>query len=442
VNLEEPSEKVRHFDHHNAHSVATSPDGRWVASGTHSGYGVKVWEALHGKLECLLLPEERAAVVAFSPDGQWLVTSTHDEFGMWEVGSWKPVRQISRERADGGLGPIAFTADGKVLALSTARDLVQLVDPATGRKFAKLQAPNSDAVDWMTFSPDGSQLLVGSNTGDQGLVRVWDLRLIRAQLKDLGLDWDSPAYPPAERHTASPMEVKVDLGDLAAILRPNDPRYEVGLSSFVLALNPFNFQAYLRRGHAYAELGEVQRAADDYRKAAALMPAHLRRCSAHFVAVVEDARTLRDYAKALGDLLRSNDATGANNAAWKLVTGREETRDPVKALALAERAAALRPGDGVVLNTLGVVYYRLGWYEQARATLELSLPVNSAKAHDLFFLAMCHARRGDREQARDCYDRAVQWVQQRQGNLPAAWKEELAVFRAEAAELLGVREEN
>jgi len=247
-----------------------------------------------------------------------------------------------------------------------------------------------------------------------------------------------------EHPQASPMEVKVDLGDFASSLRPNDPRYEVGLSSLVLALNPFNFQAYLRRGHAYAELGEVQKAAEDFRASAALMPAHLRRCSAHFAAVVEDAEALRDYVKALGDLLQNlgSNATEANNLAWQSVTGREEARDPVKALALAERGAALRPGDGIVMNTLGVVYYRLGWYEQARATLERSLTVNSAKAHDLFFLAMCQARRGDRDKARECYDRAVQWVQQSEGKLPAGWNEELAVFRAEAAELLGIRQEN
>jgi serine/threonine protein kinase/WD40 repeat protein len=190
VNLEEPANGVKHFDHPDAHWVATSPDGRWVASGPFNGYGVKVWETRHGELERLLLPDERIAAVAFSPDGRCLVISTNDEFGFWEVGSWKPVRQISRERADGNTGPMAFSADGKMLALSTARDLVQLVDPATGRTFAKLQAPNSDAVKWMAFCPDGAQLLVGSNTPEQGLVRVWDLRLIRAQLKDLGLDWD------------------------------------------------------------------------------------------------------------------------------------------------------------------------------------------------------------------------------------------------------------
>jgi serine/threonine protein kinase/WD40 repeat protein/tetratricopeptide (TPR) repeat protein len=443
LDLEHPSEVIT-FPHHNIHGVAASPDGRWVASGCMHGQGVKIWDAQNGRLVQDLAPDAEWSVAVFSPDGQWLATSTDEGFGVWDVRTWQRVRLVRAQQDNPHAGVLAFSSDGKVLALSTARHVVQLVDPATGRLFATLQAPASDWVRSICFSPDGSRLAVATTIHkDQAVLRMWDLRRIREQLQEIGLDWDLPAYPPpAERDTASPMEVKVDLGDLAAILRPNDPRYDLALSSLVVALNPFNFQAYLRRGHAYAELGEVQKAAEDYRRSAALMPAHLRRCSARFVAVVEDAGTLRDYVKAVGDLVQSLGSTEANNLAWHLVTGREEARDPVKALALAERAVASRPGDGILLNTLGVVYYRLGWYEQARATLERSLPVNSAKAHDLYFLAMCHARRGDRDRARECYDHAVQWVHERQGKMPAGWNEELAVFRAEAAELLGVREEN
>ena len=45
------------------------------------------------------------------------------------------------------------------------------------------------------YSPDGSQLIALAWTGN---VVVWDLRRIRTRLKEIGLDWGLPEYPPAD----------------------------------------------------------------------------------------------------------------------------------------------------------------------------------------------------------------------------------------------------
>jgi tetratricopeptide (TPR) repeat protein len=83
---------------------------------------------------------------------------------------------------------------------------------------------------------------------------------------------------------------------------------------------------------------------------------------------------------------------------------------------------------------LGVVFYRLGQYEQAIETLERSLHEgnNQAAAFDLYFLAMAHACQGDATKARNCYDRAVAWIQEHPDQVTPEWKEELTSFRAEA----------
>jgi len=52
---------------------------------------------------------------------------------------------------------------------------------------------------------------------------------------------------------------------------------------------------------------------------------------------------------------------------------------------------------------------------------------------DWFFLAMAHEKLGDKEKARQWYDRATRWMDKNQ-----ATDEELRRFRAEATQVLGV----
>jgi WD40 repeat protein len=192
---------VRHADqpdrliplgpHTGAYFVAVSPDGQWVATGGqgHPG-GAKVWEARTGKLVKDLSVVGPFCRVVFSPDGKCLLTSAGitPQIRVWQVGSWA---EVPFKEPLKGASP-AFSPDGKLLVVETGTGVARLLDPKTGKEYARLEDPSQDRANEFSFSPDGTKLV--SATGDGHCLHVWDLRAMRRRLAKMGLDWDLPAY--------------------------------------------------------------------------------------------------------------------------------------------------------------------------------------------------------------------------------------------------------
>jgi hypothetical protein len=104
-------------------------------------------------------------------------------------------------------------------------------------------------------------------------------------------------------------------------------------------------------------------------------------------------------------------ATNLNDASWEI--GRPPHATPERyrwALRLAEEACALQPGNGNMLNTLGVAQYRAEHFPAALVTLTKSDQLNSAPPGksmpaDVAFLAMTHYRLGQTKQAQTMLQR-------------------------------------
>ncbi len=196
--------------------VAVSPDGKWLATGSHS-LGAQVRRV--GDVEKVAkLPVNSRTPVAFSPDGKWLMTA-EPPCKLWTTGTWALAREL------GGRG-LCFSPDSRLVALLDASQIIRLVEAETGRVIARLESPDSSNVIWATFSPDGSRLvLVPSNTP---AVHVWDLRAVRKRLAEMRLDWEAPAYPDDDPAAASlpPLPtLQVDLGPpSSSTTSPNPPR--------------------------------------------------------------------------------------------------------------------------------------------------------------------------------------------------------------------------
>ena len=190
----EPQEDVR--------TCAVSPDGRWVATGNHDnthGMGAKVWDATDGHL-VKELPMDTSCWVAFSPDGKWLLTLGH-ECELRQVGVWE------KERTLGKGNGFVFTRDSRMVAIGGNAGTVRLVDPANGRDYVRLDAPQQTNIQPFSFTPDGSQLIAFSS--DSQMLCIWDMRAIRRGLKALNLDWDAPEYPPEPPLSKTPLLIEV-----------------------------------------------------------------------------------------------------------------------------------------------------------------------------------------------------------------------------------------
>lgn len=428
-----------HFD---ARHVAVSPDGRWVATRSHwpdwsKDYGVRIWEAETGR-HVHDLPFDMITPV-FSPDGRWLATSSSLEVQLWEVGSWTKGPHF---RTSGFQAPV-FSPDGRLIALKNDAGAIQLIEVTSGREVGRLTAPNATGCAPVAFSPDGTKL-IASPTGND-VTYAFDLPLIRRQLKAMGLDWDWPEFP-AERASErphAPLTVKVDPGFMRAPLIPDD-RVGIAVYSLLLATNPINPDVILQRGLAHARLNQFKEAIADYSMFLSLTPLDDSRRVEVLCRRAANYDKLNDYNGALADLLLlaevardlipfpSNVAMLCNNTAWQHVKSPMKETVPTEILTLCEKAVALEPFNVMFQNTLGVTLYRMERYQDAVRCLEANLqPSNEWIGFDLYFLAMCHHRLGDTGKARDCFDRAVRWCDDRKGLSPMHL-DELKAFRAEA----------
>jgi tetratricopeptide (TPR) repeat protein len=133
---------------------------------------------------------------------------------------------------------------------------------------------------------------------------------------------------------------------------------------------------------------------------------------------------------------------GCHNLAYHLLLDPNPSLKALeRATKLARRAVELAPQhlEGACLETLGMAHYRAGHWKAALTAYEKSIKLpKTDNCSAWFFLAMTRWQLGDKEQARQAYDRAIQALQSKPRGKPE--EQELRGFRAEAAALLGLKD--
>jgi WD40 repeat protein len=375
------AERGRFGRHAGLRYSVPSPDGRWVATSTWNGSNVKVWDTASGALAWELPCVN--AIVGFSPDGRWLVTALDHEYRLWHVGSWSPGITIRSEFSSNNF---AFTHDGRLLALDRGF-LVRLVDPESGRELATLEPPSEylRGVDWPSFSPDGGRLAVPSDW----VILVWDLRLIRAQLARIGLDWDARPIPAAETAPAPlPIRARVEGADWFAAAAAGD--------------------AEARAGHWDAAAAAYARAVGQGVDDPLVWHRHLL--------IRLRAGDLAGYragcAAVISRFGRDERPGFVEPVAWACALGPDALADWGPMVRAVEAAVKQRPENAELRKTLGAVLVRAGRAREAIAALQESIRVNGhgGNAFDWLFLALAHHHLGHSREATPALATAREWI--------------------------------
>ncbi|KAL4778668.1 putative wd40 protein [Aspergillus varians] len=152
-------------------SVAFSPDGRMVVSGS-TDHSIKLWDTKTGaEIRTIKGRSNLIPSVAFSIDRQMIAPGPYDKL-IKILDAKNGTRIQSMDGHSGPVSSVAFSADSQTIASGSQDKTLKLWDTKSGRNIQTLKG-HGDSVRSIAFSADSQ--MVASGSYDK-LIKLWDAK--------------------------------------------------------------------------------------------------------------------------------------------------------------------------------------------------------------------------------------------------------------------------
>ena len=151
-------------------SLALSPNGRWIASGSYGT--LRLWNAETGELESQRPAHQDWVEALVFTDDRTIATASGNKdptIRLWNVETG--VRKLTLSGHSGGINAMILTPDRKMLITASSDKTIRLWNLAQSRQVLVLRG-HETPIYALAIAPDGRTLASG---GRNGTIRLWDL---------------------------------------------------------------------------------------------------------------------------------------------------------------------------------------------------------------------------------------------------------------------------
>ncbi|HMJ64931.1 MAG TPA: WD40 repeat domain-containing protein, partial [Candidatus Binatia bacterium] len=160
-------------------SLELSPDGRELITASGWERGAARWWDVGAGTNFVITTE--AFRFWFSPDGRMLIgIGRSNSVELWDVATRSLRTNWVVDPQPGFLSPVAFSPNGRTVALGGSDDVIRLYELATG-KLSGAFIGHKQNVFSLAFSPDGRTL---ASAGDDSTLRLWNVATQQELLVD------------------------------------------------------------------------------------------------------------------------------------------------------------------------------------------------------------------------------------------------------------------